>query len=85
MGDDERKLRDRAHRYRIPVDEARRLLAIKTCAICGGDRRLIIEHNHTTGKVRGRVCAPCNQMLGNAKDRPDLLRRAAEYLEGSNP
>lgn len=64
------------------------------CAICEvllnvehSDLRNIchIDHDHKTGKVRGKVrgllCSNCNKMLGNAKDNPHTLRRAADYLE----
>jgi Recombination endonuclease VII len=33
------------------------------------------------GHVRGILCMHCNTALGHMKDRPDLLRRAATYLE----
>lgn len=53
------------------------------CAICGGDnvsRALAIDHNHRTGEVRGLLCADCNLMLGYAKDKIEILSRAAQYL-----
>ncbi len=61
------------------------------CAICGQpelrmlygkESRLGVDHSHETGIVRGLLCSNCNQILGNAKDNPDRLRRAALYLEG---
>lgn len=60
------------------------------CAICrkpesltfkGRTRRLAVDHCHGTGKVRGLLCAHCNQALGKFDDEPSVLRRAAEYLE----
>jgi hypothetical protein len=41
-----------------------------------------VDHCHTTGIVRGVVCAKCNKMLGLSKDSPTTLRNAANYLEG---
>lgn len=40
-----------------------------------------VDHCHTEGHVRGILCATCNKALGLFKDRPDLLRKAANYLE----
>lgn len=58
------------------------------CAICGttspgrkGSGRLLIDHCHATGIVRGLLCNPCNTMLGNARDSPERLRAAAAYIE----
>lgn len=44
-------------------------------------RAFAVDHNHTTGKVRGLLCGNCNVALGNAKDSPTILRRLADYLE----
>lgn len=39
-----------------------------TCAICkqinANGRRLSIDHDHSTGEIRGLLCARCNTMLG---------------------
>lgn len=57
------------------------------CAICGrteGNGRfgqLHIDHCHDTGKVRGVLCHSCNVSLGHFNHDPDLLRKAAAYLE----
>lgn len=44
-------------------------------------RSLSVDHCHQIGTVRGLLCTRCNQVLGRMKDRPDWLRRAADYLE----
>lgn len=58
------------------------------CAICEqpcpSGRRLAVDHCHTTLSVRGLLCKPCNTSLGNMKDSPELLRRAATYIEDSH-
>lgn len=60
------------------------------CAICGqpegsvirGQKiSLAVDHCHTKGQVRGLLCLHCNRGLGLMKDSPEILRRAAEYLE----
>lgn len=54
------------------------------CAICrratGKTRRLSVDHDHATGKVRGLLCRPCNQMLGHARDEELFFMRAWLYL-----
>ena len=57
------------------------------CAIC--ERKSIrksfcVDHDHTTGKVRGLLCGECNIGLGKFKDNLDLLKKAVEYLENAN-
>jgi hypothetical protein len=56
------------------------------CAICNkespvyGHKRLGIDHDHATGKVRELLCGPCNSTLGHAHDSIDLLQKSIEYL-----
>jgi len=61
------------------------------CAICGKKetafdkkqkvlRNLSVDHNHTTGKIRGLLCGNCNLLLGKANDNKQILINAIEYL-----
>lgn len=56
------------------------------CALCGKTQEeeksaLCVDHNHETGKVRDLLCRVCNRALGLFKDNPELLRKAADYIE----
>lgn len=77
-------VRHSARKYSLSIDEATALRATASCECCGdamAGREVCIDHCHTTGRVRGALCAKCNFMLGAARDRPEILRSGAAYLE----
>jgi hypothetical protein len=43
-------------------------------------KKLHLDHCHTTGKIRGLLCAQCNWYLGFIEKDPDLLNRIKVYL-----
>ena len=51
------------------------------CMICSKKHKLVVDHNHATGKLRDLLCHHCNRMLGHALEDPTTLRMAADYLE----
>jgi len=71
-------------KYALTVEEATRLRNAKSCECCRkaiSGSEVCIDHCHATGAVRGALCGACNFMLGAAKDRTEILRAGAEYLE----
>ena len=74
-------------KFRLTVDEYETMLAKQdgVCAICRRPpqkKRLAIDHNHTTGKIRGLLCAGCNTALGRLES--SFFPRACEYLKEHN-
>ena len=64
------------------------------CAACGGvnlsGRRLAVDHDHATGRVRALLCDSCNVALGLLAEDPQRLYALASYAEAqarfaSNP
>lgn len=45
--------------------------------------KLVVDHCHSSGEVRGLLCHNCNRALGLFKDSRENLLNAVEYLEGA--
>jgi len=77
----------RLNKYGITAEQYNALVEKQhgACAICSlpcsSGRRLSVDHDHRSGKIRGLLCVNCNQSIGKFKDNPALLDRAAAYLE----
>jgi hypothetical protein len=78
--------------YGISIAEYREMLQMQDgrCGLCGADspgkqtgtdKKMYVDHDHQSGKVRGLLCSRCNVGLGMFRDDPELMRRAAEYIE----
>lgn len=50
------------------------------CRICESEEKLVVDHDHETGNIRGLLCHRCNIGLGWFRDHPSLLNRAITYL-----
>ena len=51
------------------------------CAICRAlDGDWVVDHDHTSGAVRGVLCRQCNIALGGFKDSVAALTQAIKYL-----
>jgi len=73
------------HLYGITEDDYSHMLNEQSggCKICGkppsNTRRLCIDHDHITGKVRGLLCVTCNHVLSYLEN-PDWHAQATKYL-----
>lgn len=93
---DRRRSKDRSEnpvyhyrkKYGLTILQKAQMLAYQEgrCAICEtgnplGKKGWCVDHNHITNELRSILCVQCNALLGNAKDDPEILRKAADYLE----
>lgn len=56
----------------------------KICKVWQDSNEIHIDHDHSTGRVRGLLCKRCNFGLGWFNDKPDFLETAAWYLRDHN-
>ena len=75
------------HLYGLSLEQFDRMFRSQNgaCAICQkhnlNGRRLCIDHDHDTGKVRGLLCYACNHLVGRLEQAGKvLLQRALSYL-----
>lgn len=55
---------------------------VRACAICASEKNLQRDHEHKgDGLVRGILCWRHNKLLSDNDWTPEMLRRAADYLE----
>ena len=80
--------------YGIGVSDYEAMLESQNhcCKLCGGEgfvmakhhsMKLVVDHCHTSGAVRGLLCHNCNRALGLMHDNTETLRAAIAYLEGA--
>lgn len=75
------KVRASMINYGLSFEEVVSLRETTHCECCGDEAELVIDHNHSTGEVRGMLCGPCNKALRFARDDPDRLRLLIKYLK----
>ena len=72
-------------RYNLTEEIYQKILLLQNnqCAICQKEtpgKLLHVDHNHSSGKIRGLLCAKCNAGLGLFADSSILLQKASTYL-----
>lgn len=80
----------RFRQYGITIEDYNRMFDHQKgrCAICKKhqselNKRLHIDHNHDTGKVRGLLCSWCNAYVVTVIEKSGhLIEPAKEYLKG---
>ena len=75
-------------KYNLSLKDYERLLSKQNneCFLCKKlpmDKKLVVDHCHKTGKIRGLLCSSCNRGLGLLQDSPKILLKAYNYLKGT--
>ena len=80
---EERQIKNRLRRYGLVEEQYQKLVADQNgkCAMCFKllGKRPHTDHDHTTDRVRGILCAGCNHGLGYV-EKPGWIALAAAYL-----
>ena len=78
-------------KYGLSVEDYESMLNTQDykCKICGikeysKGKRLNIDHDHKTGKIRDLLCHNCNTALGHIDDNVETLKKMINYLETWN-
>lgn len=74
--------------YGITTDDYNTMLKEQNncCSLCKTDNPktksnvFVVDHCHSSGKVRALLCSTCNAGLGAFYDNTELLTKAIEYL-----
>jgi hypothetical protein len=48
------------------------------------EKRIVVDHCHKTGKLRGMICDECNKALGMVNDDINILNSLIKYLKKYN-
>jgi len=78
----------RKHRYGITPSQYKKMYEFQNgrCAICEIEKsKLVVDHSHSTNKIRGLLCNGCNIILGSIHDDTGKLQNAINYLNKNNP
>lgn len=78
----------RATRYGVSFAVMAALVNKGTCDVCNATispSDSMIDHCHTTGRVRGVLCTTCNLAVGYLNDDPEQAAALAAYLRRDQP
>lgn len=83
-------------RYKITQEQYNKLYNEQNgkCSICnnvetnkhqnGNIKKLSVDHNHKTGKIRGLLCWRCNLVLGKINEDINISTKITEYIQKWN-
>jgi hypothetical protein len=72
------------HRFRLTKEDRKQLNLNPECQICGASDDLVVDHCHSTNKIRGYLCNNHNKAIGLFGDNLEHLTSAINYLNLHN-
>ncbi len=84
---------ERKFKYGITDQQFRAMIVAQSngCAACGDalaalpPKHIHVDHDHSTGAVRGVLCQGCNTAIGLLRDSPSRAMKVASYLRRNAP
>lgn len=67
-------------KYSLSLEEWK-ILSRGGCEICRTLENLVVDHDHSTGKVRGCLCVAHNAGIGSFHDSVEEMKLGIQYLE----
>lgn len=79
-------------KYGITLEEYDYLFSLQAgvCAICllpetmknqHGLKKMAVDHDHATGRIRSLLCGHCNLAVGNVREDVKIVERLMEYIK----
>lgn len=65
--------------YKLHPDE---VITFGECPLCNKTKRLLIDHCHKQGHVRGFICYNCNTTLGHIENK-EKMEKFQEYINNA--
>jgi len=79
------KVKEYQLKYKYNIDKIQYDFLMKKanykCEICGSIKKLHIDHNHRTDKIRGILCSKCNISIGLVDENLIILSNMLQYLK----
>lgn len=79
MADINRRAR---YKYKYGLEE-HEIKKYGECPLCLKEKKLVVDHCHTEGYVRGFICYSCNTLLGHIENE-EKMQRIKNYLNYEN-
>lgn len=72
------------YKYDLSLEDYNKILIEQdhACKICKKQKKLYVDHCHSSKKIRGLLCNSCNKALGLFYDSVNSLTAAITYLKG---